>query len=83
MTNRKQHSFEKNLSTLESLIDKLEQGDLPLEQALKEFESGIKLARQCQKDLKAAEQKIEILMQKTTDAEPAAYQAEEKENTDE
>ncbi len=83
MTNSKQRSFEKKLSTLESLIDKLEQGDLPLEQALKEFESGVKLARQCQEELQAAEQKIEILMKNSKEAKSTAYNADNEEDTDE
>ena len=61
-------SFESNLSALEALVDRLEQGDLPLEQALQEFEQGIKLARECQTALKTAEQKVEILMKKQADA---------------
>ncbi len=83
MASNKQHSFEKNLSTLESLVEKLEHGDLPLEQALKEFESGVKLVRECQKALQAAEQKIAILTQKTNDAEPTTFQMEDKEDRDE
>lgn len=77
MTDKKSDSFERKLTTLETLVNKLEQGDLPLEQALKEFENGIKLARQCQKELRAAEQKVQILMQKTTNAEAQPYHNEE------
>jgi exodeoxyribonuclease VII small subunit len=76
MANKKQDSFEKNLSMLETLVGRLEQGELPLEQALKEFAQGIKLARQCQQELQAAEQKIEILMHKPDSAEPQPYTAD-------
>ncbi|MDX1562829.1 MAG: exodeoxyribonuclease VII small subunit [Gammaproteobacteria bacterium] len=54
--------LEETLDQLEKLVAKLEDGELPLNQALKEFERGIKLTRQCQTVLKDAEQKIEILL---------------------
>jgi exodeoxyribonuclease VII small subunit len=55
-------NLEKTLEDLEKLVAKLEDGEMPLDQALKEFERGIKLTRQCQSVLKDAEQKIEILL---------------------
>lgn len=55
--------LEKSLADLETLVDELESGDLPLETAMKKFEEGIKLTRQCQAALKEAEQKVEILVQ--------------------
>jgi exodeoxyribonuclease VII small subunit len=65
--------LEKSLEELEALVAKLEGGDLPLEQALKEFERGVKLTRQCQTALQEAEQKIEILLRKTEQAEPSEF----------
>ena len=56
-------NLEKSLADLENLVDELESGDLPLEKAMKKFEEGIKLTRQCQAALKEAEQKVEILVQ--------------------
>lgn len=56
-------NLEKSIADLETLVDELESGDLPLEKAMKKFEEGIKLTRQCQKALKEAEQKVEILVQ--------------------
>ena len=55
-------NLEKSLEQLESLIDELESGDLPLETAMKKFEEGIKLTRHCQAALKDAEQRVEILL---------------------
>ena len=46
---------------LEELVDRLEQGDLPLEESLAAFERGVMLTRACQTALKEAEQKVEIL----------------------
>jgi exodeoxyribonuclease VII small subunit len=56
-------NLEKSINDLESLVEELESGDLPLEKAMKKFEDGIKLTRQCQAALKEAEQKVEILVQ--------------------
>lgn len=54
--------FEKAMEELESLVDKMESGDLSLEDSLKHFERGVKLTRQCQTALKDAEQKVSILL---------------------
>ncbi len=64
--------FEKALADLESIVDKLEQGDLPLDESLKAFERGVELTRHCQVALKQAEQKVEILLRKTGQPEPFA-----------
>lgn len=57
------NSFEDTMQELEQLVAEMEQGDIPLEQALAKFERGISLARNSQKMLKAAEQRVQILMQ--------------------
>ena len=62
MSPAKKFNLEKALSDLETLVEELESGDLPLEKAMKKFEDGIKLTRGCQSALKDAEQKVEILM---------------------
>ena len=53
--------FEKDLEKLEQIVESLETGGLSLDDALKRFEEGIKLARRCEKALSEAERKIEIL----------------------
>jgi len=62
MSSAKKFNLEKALSDLETLVEELESGDLPLEKAMKKFEDGIKLTRGCQAALKEAEQKVEILL---------------------
>jgi len=52
------------MAELETLVERLEQGDLPLEESLKSFERGVQLTRSCQSALKEAEQKVEILLKK-------------------
>lgn len=54
--------FESALGRLEKIVQDLEQGDLPLEQSLKLFEEGVKLARICAKRLDEAERKVEVLL---------------------
>ena len=52
-------SFEETLAELESIVDEMENGDLPLNKALEKFERGIALSRQGQKSLENAEQKVQ------------------------
>ncbi len=60
-TTTKAVNFEKSLKQLETLVDKLEKGDISLEDSLKTFEQGVKLTRECQQALQNAEQKISLL----------------------
>ena len=79
MTSKKAKTldFEQALGELETVVERLEHGELPLEEALKQFERGVELARSCQAALKQAEQKVEILLQRTPDAEPEAFEPDE------
>jgi exodeoxyribonuclease VII small subunit len=55
--------FEKALQELESLVEKMEEGDMSLEDSMKQFERGVALTRSCQQALASAEQKVQILLQ--------------------
>ncbi|HIC91927.1 MAG TPA: exodeoxyribonuclease VII small subunit [Syntrophaceae bacterium] len=55
-------SFENALKRLEEIVNKLESGDLPLDESLKIFEEGVKLSRFCAKKLDEAERKVELLL---------------------
>lgn len=70
--------FEKGLEELEQLVGRMEQGDLTLEQSLKEFERGVELTRRCQLALQEAEQKVEVLLQKSTDAELSPFSSDDE-----
>jgi exodeoxyribonuclease VII small subunit len=59
--------FEKALAELEALVERLESGELPLEESMKQFERGIQLARACQQQLKQAELRVQQLVQKNGD----------------
>jgi exodeoxyribonuclease VII small subunit len=55
--------LEKSLADLENIVQQLEAGDLSLEDALKQFEKGVKLTRDCQTALQAAEQRVKVLLE--------------------
>lgn len=55
--------FEASLKRLETLVSQMEQGDMPIEDALKAFEEGIGLTRDCQAILDQAEQKVKVLVE--------------------
>ena len=73
--------FEQSLKELESLVEKMEQGDLSLEASLDHFEKGVTLSRACQQALKEAEQKVEILMQKNAQEDQAELAPFDSEDT--
>lgn len=66
-------SFEETLKQLETIVSQLENGDLPLDEALNEFEKGVKLAKSGQKQLQRAEQRIQILLSENSDAELSEF----------
>jgi exodeoxyribonuclease VII small subunit len=53
--------FEAAMAELEAIVERLEHGDLTLEESLKQFERGVELTRSCQAALKQAEQKVQVL----------------------
>ena len=55
-------TFEENLKALETVVEQLERGDLPLEDSVKLFELGMALSAACKQDLEAAEGKLQVLM---------------------
>jgi len=58
------NSFEQTLAQLEALVARLESGDLALDEALTTFEQGVRLTRACQAALSAAQQKVQLLLQR-------------------
>ncbi len=59
---KKNLNFEDSLAKLESIVDALEDNDVSLEESVKKFEEGIKLVKDCQKQLQEAELKVNKLM---------------------
>lgn len=77
MTKNNLPSLEDSLSEISALIERMEQGNLPLEESLTQFERGIKLINHAQKVLQKAEQKVQILMQKSDQEELNVYENKE------
>jgi exodeoxyribonuclease VII small subunit len=72
--------FEECLQRLEEVVNQLERGEVPLEQALKLFEEGVQLSNSCRKELEEAEGKVEILLKQNgkLQAEPFEISAERR-----
>jgi exodeoxyribonuclease VII small subunit len=60
----KKPDFEKSLARLEDVVKRLESPQLALDEAMKRFEEGMELSRECQKQLEEAEGRVEILLKK-------------------
>jgi exodeoxyribonuclease VII small subunit len=61
-------TFEQSLSALEKIVDELESGDLALEKALKKFDEGMALSRQCSRMLDETEKKVTQLVGETMES---------------
>jgi len=70
----KKFDFNKGLVELELIINKLESGELSLEDSLKYFEKGVKLHRQCHSALSDAEQRVNILSEKNNYSEEKPFE---------
>lgn len=70
-------NFEQSLQELEALVEKMEAGNLSLEESLKYFERGVALTRNCQKALTEAEQKVRILLEKNGKEQLHDFEPEE------
>ncbi|MCY3689919.1 MAG: exodeoxyribonuclease VII small subunit [Gammaproteobacteria bacterium] len=62
-------NFEEKLRELEQLVTRMEDGNLGLEESLEAFENGVKLVKECQQALEAAEQKVKVLTSAEGDTE--------------
>jgi exodeoxyribonuclease VII small subunit len=79
---QKKHNFENALKRLEEIIQKLESGELSLDESLKLFEEGIELSRLCTKKLSETESKVEKLIksgEKEFKTEPLDMEDKEEE----
>lgn len=78
MTKKKSPTFEAVLENLEQITHRLESGDLPLNEALNEFEKGIQLARLGQQQLEQAEQRVQILLSDEHDTTLTTFTKDEE-----
>ncbi len=65
-------SFEDSLKQLETIIAKLEKGDLPLEESVRLFEEGVRLSNACKTEIESAEGKVQILLKQKDGSMQAA-----------
>ena len=80
MSEAKTPDFEQALAELEALVTRLERGDLPLDEALQTFERGVELTRHCQGSLKAAQQRVEILLKRNGQPEAEPFSVADSQN---
>lgn len=71
---KKTPQLEESLDRLEALVERMESGEMTLEESLAAFEQGVKLTRECQQALTQAEQKVRILLEQDPAAEPAPFE---------
>lgn len=72
-------NFEKSLAELEELVERMEDGELSLEESLAAFEQGVRLTQDCQKALTEAQQRVQVLMQQDGGAKFVPFAGEEPE----
>ena len=78
MAAKKSYPFEASLDKLEKLVEKMEVGDLTLEESLKIFEEGVKLTRECQQALTDAEQKVKLLIEESGEVTSTDFEADDE-----
>ena len=70
--------FEKSLADLQTLVERLESGELSLEDSLTAFEQGTRLTRDCQASLSQAEQKVQILLERDGELDEAPFDPDQQ-----
>ena len=68
-----ENNFEKSMESLEKIVTELENGELNLDESVKKFEEGMKIAQKCNNILEDAEKKITILLEKNGDIEENSF----------
>ena len=76
MTNEKELTFEEAMSALDGIVEKLEAGDVPLENAIAYYEEGMKLSKLCNDKLKNAQEKMTNIVNEQDEIEPFEVQEE-------
>ena len=71
----KSAGFEQTLAELEQLVAQMESGKLPLDEALRHFERGVQLTRECQEALQSAQARVQVLVQRPDGPTPEPFAA--------
>ncbi len=82
MTKKKSEQFEDAVKRLQTIVEKLERGDLPLEQAMESFAEGVQLVQFCHRKLEEAEKKVQLLVKDQQGAWTAAEFEPGKDNAE-
>nr|WP_286947771.1 exodeoxyribonuclease VII small subunit [Pseudomonas sp. UBA6718] len=78
MARKKAAEFETSLAELQTLVERLESGELSLEDSLGAFEQGIRLTRDCQASLAQAEQKVQQLLERDGELQEVPFDADDQ-----
>ncbi len=79
---KKAVDFEESLKALEDLVNRMEQGEMTLEESLDAFQKGIALTRECQTRLTEAEQQVNLLIEENDQFRLEAFDADDDEDDD-
>ncbi|WP_427126192.1 exodeoxyribonuclease VII small subunit [Priestia megaterium] len=77
MATNKEYTFEEAMEQLESIVNKLEEGDVPLEEAIQQFQEGMTLSKFCHDRLQHIEKQMETILREDGTLEPFSVQEEE------
>lgn len=77
MTDQKDKTFEEAMTELEEVVEKLEQGDVPLEEAIGMFQEGMALSKLCHEKLEKVEKQMDQILHEDGEIEVLAFQEEE------
>ena len=78
MARKKAADFETSLAELQTLVERLESGELSLEDSLGAFEQGIRLTRDCQAALAQAEQKVQQLLERDGELQEVPFDTDDQ-----
>ncbi|MEI4524582.1 exodeoxyribonuclease VII small subunit [Priestia megaterium] len=77
MATNKEYTFEEAMEQLETIVNKLEEGDVPLEEAIQQFQEGMTLSKFCHDRLQHIEKQMETILREDGTVEPFSVQEEE------
>ncbi|MFQ6387192.1 exodeoxyribonuclease VII small subunit [Priestia aryabhattai] len=77
MATNKEYTFEETMEQLETIVNKLEEGDVPLEEAIQQFQEGMTLSKFCHDRLQHIEKQMETILREDGTLEPFSVQEEE------
>jgi exodeoxyribonuclease VII small subunit len=77
MMSEKERNFEEAMEELEKIVERLEEGDVPLEESIRLFQEGMKRSKECHEKLHAVEKQMDQLLDENGNVKPFTFQEEE------